>query len=105
MFSLARTIIRVLDTHYPPSWTEEEDQLRSRGLEVMRGRLGSISVRDPRFDQIEVCPDCRGTGLDPVVTCPHTEPPCDWCRVPCETCDGRGTVHVVPAATNAAGRL
>jgi hypothetical protein len=105
MSRLARTITRILAMHYPPSWTHEEDQLRAGGLTVTRGRFGSISVRDPRFDQIEACPDCRGAGVDPTVTCPHTTPPCDWCRVPCETCDGRGTVRVVPAATNVAGGL
>jgi hypothetical protein len=104
MFSLAQTITRVLDAHYPPQWAAEEDQLRARGLTVTRGRLGSISVRDPRFDQIEACPDCRGTGVDPTVTCPHTMPPCDWCALPCPTCEGHGTIRTtVPAVTTAGG--
>jgi hypothetical protein len=99
MFSLARTINRVLDAHYPPQWAAEENQSRARGFTVSRGRLGSISVRDPRFDQIEACPDCRGSGVDPTVICPHTAPPCDWCALPCPTCEGHGTVHTtVPAA-------
>ena len=62
MSRLARTITRTLTMHYPPSWAAEEDQLRLRGLTVTRGSLGSITVRDPRFDQIEACPDCRGPG-------------------------------------------
>jgi hypothetical protein len=104
MSRLARTITRVLAMHYPPAWQAEEDQLRSRGLTVTRGRLGSITVRDPRFDRIEACPDCRGTGVDPTVTCPHTQPPCDWCTIPCPTCEGHGTIRTTtPAATTAGG--
>jgi hypothetical protein len=104
MSRLARTIARILDQHYPPRWAVEEDRLRSQGLMVTRGRLGSISVRDPRFDQIEACPDCRGTGVDPTVSCPHTTPPCDWCAVPCPTCEGHGTIRTnVPAAATPGG--
>jgi len=104
MFRLVRTISRVLAMHYPPSWAAEEDHLRSRGVTVTRGRLGSITVRDPRFDQIEACPDCRGTGIDPAVTCSHTVPPCDWCAVPCPTCEGHGTIRTTqPVATTTGG--
>jgi hypothetical protein len=104
MFRLARTITRILVMHYPPGWAEEEDQLRAQGLTVTRGRLGSITVRDPRFDQIEACPDCRGSGVDPTVRCPHTNPPCDWCALPCPTCEGHGTISTrTPAATSARG--
>jgi len=103
MSRLARTITWLLAAHYPPSWATEEHQLRSRGLTVTRGRLGSISVRDPRFDQIEACPDCRGTGVDPTVHCPHTTPPCDWCAIPCPTCEGHGTIRTVPAAASLRG--
>src|SRR5262245_5483140 len=103
MSRLARTITRILDQHYPPTWTDEEHQLRVRGLTVTRGRLGSITVRDPRFDQIEACPDCHGSGVDSTVRCPHTVPPCDWCTMPCPTCEGHGTIRATPAATTARG--
>jgi hypothetical protein len=98
MSRLARTITRILAMHYPPSWATEENQLRARGLTVTRGRWGSITVRDPRFDQIEACPDCQGSGVDPTVHCPHTTPPCDWCSIPCPTCEGHGTIRTAPAA-------
>ena len=103
MFRLARAISRILAMHYPPGWAAEEDQLRARGLTVIRGSLGSITVRDPRFDQIEACPDCQGSGVDPTVHCPHTTPPCDWCAIPCPTCEGHGTIRTEPAAATAQG--
>jgi hypothetical protein len=105
MSRLARTITRILDQHYPSDWAAEESRLRSRGLTVHRGLLGSITVRDPRFDHIEACPDCRGSGVDPTVDCPHTVPPCDWCAIPCNTCEGHGTIHTTAPAAAASRRL
>jgi hypothetical protein len=44
-----------------------------RGWEVINayGGLGR-RYRDPRFDTLAACPQCRGTGID-------TDEPCDFC--------------------------
>jgi hypothetical protein len=44
-----------------------------RGWEVINayGGLGR-RYRDPRFDMLDACPKCQGTGID-------TDEPCDFC--------------------------
>jgi hypothetical protein len=59
---------------------------RRRGLQVTptQGGLGR-RYRDPRFDTLALCPDCRGRGF----TAPAN---------PCRNCGGTDRIIVVPAA-------
>jgi DnaJ-class molecular chaperone len=70
-------------THIRRRWTADEDAARRYGWTIEHGRFGSVTVRDPRFDELDECNDCLGSGHCPITGEPES----------CLTCNGTGVVR------------
>jgi RecJ-like exonuclease len=71
---------------------EEDDHAHRHGwqIEVRHGGL-SRTYRDPRFDQLQGCPACDGTGM--------SQP-----NLACDACSGTGRIRLGEMADPNAGR-
>jgi hypothetical protein len=87
-------IFGAIASRWRARWNRDFRAAEANGWTVERGRLGRLSVRDPRFDLIQECSDCGGTSVDR----PPQTAPCSGCQRPCPTCQGRGTVRGLPLA-------
>jgi hypothetical protein len=75
-------------------WLFREDDARARrhGWQVHAGHGGlSRTYRDPRFDSLQGCPACHGTGADEN-------------NLPCGHCSGTGRIRLGNLSTPDSGR-
>lgn len=85
------SLLTLIGQRWRAHWNRDYLAAELNGWTVERGRLGRLVVRDPRFDLIQECGDCRGAGIHGL----H-ETPCPGCQQPCPTCQGHGTVRDRP---------
>jgi hypothetical protein len=75
-----RSFHGVLDAVEHRIFVRDDLEAIARGWRVHRARPFSRTYRDPRWDDVSACSDCRGSGTA------HAHA--------CDTCAGTGTVRV-----------
>jgi hypothetical protein len=93
--------MRTVITHIRRRWTADEDAARRYGWTIERGRFGSVTVRDPRFDELDECSDCLGSGHCPITGEPESCLTCNGTGV-CPRRIGRGAIRISPSTSGLA---